>query len=426
MQRGGRHRDEVERHAEADEQHRRQDVREVGRVVLERREPEQARRAHHQARHHERLGADPREQLAGDAGADDDPDAEREEGEAGRDRREALDDLQPQAEEEEHREQADADDERHEVGRPAVAVEQHAHGHERVRDPVLDDEEAHQHDDREAEPRERGRLGPVGRLLERVRRRLREAVDQGDEADRDRDGTEDVVLRGAVGTTLPHERDGQEHGDDRDRDVDQQAPAPREVLGEDAAEEQAERGAAAGDRTVDAERAGALLGLVEGHGDERQGRGSQQRREGTLEATCREQQGGGGRCTAERGGAGEADEADDERALAADVVGDPAAEEEETAEGQGVRRDDPLLVGVGDAEGRLRRRDREVHDRGVEDDHELRDADDQQGAPAQRVERDAGGRQGPAVRVGRDRGGGRLERGVGRAGHGGPSGRTAK
>ena len=51
---------------------------------------------------------------------------------------------------------------------------------------------------------------------------------------------------------------------------------------------------------------------------------------------------------AERGGAGEADQADEEGPLAADVVGDPAAEQQQATEGERVRGDDPLPVGVGD------------------------------------------------------------------------------
>lgn len=52
----------------------------------------------------------------------------------------------------------------------------------------------------------------------------------------------------------------------------------------------------------------------------------------------------------ERGGPREAEQTEDERALAAGVVGDATAEQEQAAERQRVGGDHPLAVGVGDAE----------------------------------------------------------------------------
>ena len=89
---------------------------------------------------------------------------------------------------------------------------------------------------------------------------------------------------------------------------------------------------------------------MERHSEQRQGRGSQQGRESTPQTTCGKQEALARSEVTERGGGSEADEADDERALAADVVGYPAPEEQQTAEGERVRRDDPLLVGIADLE----------------------------------------------------------------------------
>ena len=61
-----------------------------------------------------------------------------------------------------------------------------------------------------------------------------------------------------------------DHQHDADRHVDEQHPPPAEVLGQDAAEQQPERGAGAGHRGVDGERPGALLALLELGGDQRQ------------------------------------------------------------------------------------------------------------------------------------------------------------
>ena len=106
---------------------------------------------------------------------------------------------------------------------------------------------------------------------------------------------------------------------------------------------------------------------------------------GAIRAAKRALQGAGGeqqllvgRETTDRGRTGEAEQADDEGALAAGVVGDPATQQQQRAEGQGVRRDHPLPVGVADVEVRLGRRERDVHDRGVEDDHQLRGREDGQ------------------------------------------------
>ena len=87
----------------------------------------------------------------------------------------------------------------------------------------------------------------------------------------------------------------------------------------------------------------------------------------------------------------EADQTDQERALAAEDVGDPAAEQQEAAEGQRVGRDDPLPVVVGEVQRVLRGGQRDVHDRRVQHDHELRDAQHGKDEPATGVVRVATG-----------------------------------
>ena len=57
---------------------------------------------------------------------------------------------------------------------------------------------------------------------------------------------------------------------------------------------------------------------------------------------------------ADRGRGGEADQADDERRLPADQVGEPAAEQQQAAEGEGVGGDHPLPLDVGEVQGLLR------------------------------------------------------------------------
>ena len=73
--------------------------------------------------------------------------------------------------------------------------------------------------------------------------------------------------------------------------------------------------------------------------------------------------------------------ADEEDLLAPGEVAGAAAEEEEAAEDQRVGVDDPLQVRVRHVEVLLDRRQRDVDDRRVEDDHELRQADEDEDEP---------------------------------------------
>jgi hypothetical protein len=83
-----------------------------------------------------------------------------------------------------------------------------------------------------------------------------------------------------------------------------------------------------------------------------------------------------------RGGDREADETDEERPLAAEEIGDPAAEQEERAEGERVGRDHPLPIVIREAQRLLRRGQGDVHDGRVQDDHELGDPQHSEDEPA--------------------------------------------
>src|ERR1700756_3253968 len=54
----------------------------------------------------------------------------------------------------------------------------------------------------------------------------------------------------------------------------------------------------------------------------------------------------------------------------AEATAEPAEEQQQAAERQRVRRHDPLPVHVAEAQVSLGRRQRDVHDRGVKDDHQ--------------------------------------------------------
>ena len=74
----------------------------------------------------------------------------------------------------------------------------------------------------------------------------------------------------------------------------------------------------------------------------------------------------------------EDEDAGDEDAAAAEDVAEPAAEQQQAAEGQRVGGDDPLEAAAAEAERLLDVRQRDVHDRRVEHDHQLRRRDDGQ------------------------------------------------
>ena len=92
---------------------------------------------------------------------------------------------------------------------------------------------------------------------------------------------------------------------------------------------------------------------------------------------------------------GEEQDAGHEDAPAAVDVAEPAAEQQQAAEGQRVGGDDPLEPGTAEAEGALDVRQRDVHDGGVEDDHELGggDHDERQAQAARDVGRTVHGRR---------------------------------
>ena len=114
-----------------------------------------------------------------------------------------------------------------------------------------------------------------------------------------------------------HDGDRRDGGEDGDRNVDEQAPAPGDVLREHAAEEDADRPSGARDGTVGAERLRPLLGVVlEGDGQDGQGGGCHQRGEPALQGAGGEEHRLVDGQATERRCAGEAQQPDDEHPLA--------------------------------------------------------------------------------------------------------------
>ena len=215
-----------------------------------------------------------------------------------------------------------------------------------------------------------------------VRGGVGESVDQAEQAAGHQQHARDVQPGlGLRRLPLEQERSADER-EAREDEVDIQRPAPGQVLGQRAAEQQAHGAACRGDRPVDTERLAALLRLGERGRQQRQRRRHQDRGESALAGACGDQHGEVDRGTADGRDAREAEQPDQERHLPANQVGQPPAEQQQAAERQGVGRDDPLPVHRAEVQRVLRGRQRDVHHRDVKDHHELRKADHAEDEPA--------------------------------------------
>ena len=121
--------------------------------------------------------------------------------------------------------------------------------------------------------------------------------------------------------------------------------------------------------------------MREGHGQDRQRRGGEQGAAQALGRACGDQDARRGREPGHERGAREERQAGHEHAATAEQVAGPAAEQQEAAEQQRVGADDPLQPLGGEAEVGLDVGKRDVHDRHVEDDHELGQREDGEGGP---------------------------------------------
>jgi hypothetical protein len=183
-------------------------------------------------------------------------------------------------------------------------------------------------------------------------------------------------------------------GDDRDpyRDVDQEGQPPGHHR-ERATEHQAEHRADAlhGGR----HRHRAVPGVAGGvrRRDERQAGGRGHRGPGPLHRAGHDQGGRVGGHAADQGCDGEHPDAADERPFLADGIPEPAAEQQQTAEGEHVGGDHPALGGIGQVEVGLHPRQCDHDDGAVQRRHQLHAGD--------RDDRDPqhAGRQRPADRL---------------------------
>ncbi len=157
---------------------------------------------------------------------------------------------------------------------------------------------------------------------------------------------------------------------------------PVEHVGEHASEEHADRSAAGGDEAEDTHRLGALGRL----GEQAHHQGQRDRRDdGATEALdgprADQELLRAGKPAGDRGEREQGD-ADQEQAPMPVEITEPPAEQQEAAEGEQVGVDDPRKRRLGEPEVGPDRRQRDVHDRRVEHDHQGAGAEDEECEPA--------------------------------------------
>ena len=176
-------------------------------------------------------------------------------------------------------------------------------------------------------------------------------------------------------------RCGREH-DRADGQVDEEDPRPAQVRGQNAADQHADRPADPGGSAPHAERDVALAPFAKRGDDDRQRRRHEQRPAEPLQGPRNDQRplrpGEPREQRAER----EHGHAGNEEPPPPEQVGKPAAQEQRSAEQDRVGGNDPLQALLGEVQVVLDRRQRDEHDRNVEDDYELRRYRDGEYQPA--------------------------------------------
>ena len=209
--------------------------------------------------------------------------------------------------------------------------------------------------DDEAADRARVDPAPLGDLQDR------------EDAEHQRDG--DQGGAGEVGALLEAEPvrivdqpQRQPADEDPDRQVDDEDEVPGDRLGEDAAEQQADRAAGRGDEAVDADRFRLVGGLREHRHDHPQDHRRGERAADPLDEAGADQDRLRRRGRAEQRGGGEDRQPDEEDAALAEQVAEPAGEQQQAAEGDQVGVDDPGQARLREAEVVLDRGQGDVDD----------------------------------------------------------------
>ena len=322
-----------------------------------------------------------REQAAAQPGADREPERPRHEGEPGVQRREALADLQ---EERQHKQDAghpEEEDEQHQRPRGVAAVAEQARLDQGVLAGARAQDLLHREDgEQDDAARERCERpgGPAGLAS------LDQRIDQSEHRRADDRRAEQVDTRRRRGAHFGHQESGADRGGDPERHVDEedQPPAAEPVHAhEQPADDRSEHGGAADHRPEQRERLRQLV-LREDRAHDPEPLRDQQGPEGTLrEAKRHEHRRGAGEPARERAD-GEAQGADHEQTTTAEAVAHPPADDQSDREGERVAAGDPLQSRLGGMQMTADRGQSDVHDRPVEEIHDLCGEDDEQDQPA--------------------------------------------
>ena len=325
--------------------------------------------------HHRQPGAEhgphaePRNQLSGTAGDEQDRQRHRQERQPRLQRRQPQHLLQVERAQVPHREQRGAEQDDDQV-RVLQRLRQVLERDQRVgREPRFDHDERHQQHQSPDDRPERPASVPAEQTG------LDDAVDEHHLARGERHGTRQVeALTRPAPAHVGHHPERDQRGDRRDRRVDQQNPAPADRLGDDPPEQGPRRAAEPVHRRPQADRAVKLWPGRERRGDDRQRRGGHERAAEALNPAGDDQHLLGLRATARQRRQPEQDQRGHEHTPLSEPVRGAATEHQEPRERDRVGVDHPLEIGRGEVEGRLDRRQRHVDDAQVEDHHELRDA----------------------------------------------------
>jgi hypothetical protein len=187
----------------------------------------------------------------------------------------------------------------------------------------------------------------------------------------------EVTVR-PLAAALRHEVLAGQHNREPDRDVDEEDRRPAEAVRQEAAEQDARGRPDRSDGAPDAQGAVTRCPFVKRGRDDRKRRRGDDRPADALDRPCRQEHPGRLRDGAEERCGGEDDCPGEEHPSPAEEVGGSPAQQQEAGEGQRVRVQDPLESDAREAELVFDRREGDVHDRDVEDHHELAQADDQE------------------------------------------------
>lgn len=226
---------------------------------------------------------------------------------------------------------------------------------------MLDEDEQRDQHSRDAERAECSNGCPAGRR--RFDDRPHEDEERAGHGQRPRD----IEPAGALAFELvgADEAQRREKQCECNRGHDGEGVAPAQ-LRQHASDHKTEREPGGGSRGVEAQRPVPPVALSERGREDRERRRRCERRGHALDQAGGDQQRPVGGDGAEHRRGDERDQAPHEHALAAEHVGAPASEEEEPAIAKDERRDDPLQLAFGEAQGRADRRQRDLDEREVE------------------------------------------------------------